>query len=98
MKFSNPSPRPLQMMGPIMPTQPSFTQSVKEGFSLGIGVNLANRVVNSVFGPPASSHVAQTTKDSCHQLSEQYNTCVMEKRSVEECTKILDTLNACYKK
>ena len=43
--------------GPLMPRQepitvkpPSFGQSVKEGFSLGIGMSLARNLVDGLFG------------------------------------------------
>ncbi len=94
MNFSNPPIRPPPIMGPIMPTHTSFTQNVKDGFSVGLGVSIANRVVHSIFG---SSSPAPTQK-SCEQLANHYNSCIVEKRSVDECTKIVETLNECYKK
>ena len=50
--------------GPIMPRPtpnevkpPSFGQSVKEGFSLGIGVSLARNLVDGLFGNKAAPTV-----------------------------------------
>jgi len=43
--------------GPIMP-RPTMGQTVKDGFSFGIGTNIANRVMNSFFGSPK---VSETT-------------------------------------
>lgn len=54
--------------GPIMPRPtpnevkpPSFGQSVKEGFSLGIGVSLARNLVDGLFGNKAAPPAATPT-------------------------------------
>jgi hypothetical protein len=46
---------------------------------------------------PSFTHTAPT-QPCCEFIEKQYNTCIVEKRSVEECTNILKTLYVCQKK
>ena len=100
--------RPPVIMGPSMPTQsyqtgsPSFTQSVKEGFSLGIGVSVANKLVNKVFGDSSNSTpttptipITQPTQlNSCSELLNAYTKC----DSTEKCSKLFEEYQKCKEK
>jgi hypothetical protein len=42
------TPAPVRHVTPA----PTIGQSIKDGFGVGIGVSLANRLVSGIFGPP----------------------------------------------
>lgn len=109
--FSKPAIRPPPIMGPIMPTHPSvssgtpsFTQSVKEGFSFGFGASIARNVVDRMFGgssnPPISHHVVpppitQTVQQKpCAELFEKYTSC----SNTENCTQFFQEYQVCLEK
>ena len=108
--LSKPPMRPPPIMGPIMPTQsstvssgtPSFTQSVKEGFSFGLGASVARNVVDRMFGgsstTPITHHVGPVTQTveqkSCSDLLQQYNTC----SDTENCSRLFEVYQKCLEK
>jgi hypothetical protein len=63
--------------------RPSFGQTMKEGFGLGLGVSVAQHAVNGVmnfFTPPKSSNPIENTKvqeyEKCMKYSvNDYDTC-----------------------
>jgi len=63
--------------------RPSFGQTMKEGFGLGLGVSVAQHAVNGVMNfltPPKSSNVVENTKvqeyEKCMKYSvNDYDTC-----------------------
>lgn len=82
--------------GPIMPrSQPidvkpsSFGQSVKEGFSLGIGVSLARNLVDGLFGNKAAPPTAPPTNLGPNKapLEQQlaYQQCLKDGGDHEKC-------------
>jgi hypothetical protein len=86
--------RPPTVMGPIFPSaaqpieKPSFTQNVKDGFSLGIGVSVARNIVDRMFesqNPNAKVIPVeeQHQKIPCKELIATYDKCLMEKPSYE---------------
>jgi len=101
--ISSPPIRPPPIMGPIFPGttqtshQPSFTQNMKDGFSLGIGMSVARNVVDRMFGngniPPTVS-VPVPVNNKCKELFETYEKCVKE-NVVYNCEKELNTLKQC---
>ncbi len=51
-------PRPTPTPTPMQSSSPSFMQTVKEGFSFGVGASIARNIVDRVFGsssPPVPS-------------------------------------------
>jgi len=85
-------PRPL----PIYVKPPSFGQSVKEGFSFGIGVSLARNLVDGFFGnksaPPVAASAPSTVPTSILGLNnaplEQqlaYQQCLKDNGDHEKC-------------
>lgn len=46
-------------------TTPTIGQAIKEGFGVGIGVSLANRVVSGLFGPPTIQVAQPTPFEQC---------------------------------
>jgi hypothetical protein len=49
-KYTAPRPAPAPIHH-VIPA-PTIGQSIKDGFGLGVGVSLANRLVTGIFGPP----------------------------------------------
>ncbi len=89
---SRPPIRPPAIMGPIMPQQPSFTQNVKDGFSLGLGVSLARSLVDRIFSP--SPIVKNPPNNSCQELFEAYKLC----STTENCSHLFDQYSKCLEK
>jgi hypothetical protein len=66
---------------PTVPTQttsPTLGQSMKDGFGLGVGVSIADRLVGAIFGPrqvqmvhilEPKSKEAQTVYERCLELT-----------------------------
>ncbi len=107
-RVSLPTPAPTVIQAPA--AQPGFLQSVKEGFSLGVGVNLANRMVGAVLGPvggsqafPAAQPAPQNSGVSsappaplCHKEQFAFDSCVRSFPSeIMTCQSQMDSLNAC---
>jgi hypothetical protein len=106
-RVSLPTPPPTV----IQTERPGFLQSVKEGFSLGVGVNLANRMVGAVLGPPGGGSqafpAAQPAPQNsgvasappaplCHKEQFAFDSCVRSFPSeIMTCQSQMDSLNAC---
>jgi hypothetical protein len=69
-------------------TPPSLGQSLKDGFGLGVGSAIAQRMVTSVFGPPTVNTVVTnpvqqaTREDPCFKERMAFDTC-MKTQSIE---------------
>jgi hypothetical protein len=72
---------------PIL-TPPSLGQSLKDGFGLGVGSAIAQRMVTSVFGPPTVNTVVTNPvqqanrEDPCYKERMAFDTC-MKTQSIE---------------
>ena len=93
-------------MGPIMSSSqlpsyttstPGFFQTMKEGFALGAGSTIGSKVVNSIFGS-TSSNYSGSSPGKCEVLQNTFDSCIKERKPVEECEKTLDLLNKCLSK
>ncbi len=62
--------------------KPTFFDSVKEGFSFGVGASLARNVVDSLF----------SKKTDCTELVRQYESCM---KNSSECDKQKDVMIRC---
>jgi len=65
---------PTRLLPAAQPPTPAYTQpaasptigqAIKEGFGVGIGVSLANRVVSGLFGPPTIQVAQPTPFEQC---------------------------------
>jgi hypothetical protein len=56
---------------------PTIGQSIKEGFGVGVGVSLANRIVSGIFGPPTVQTIQVSQKVPTVSAFEQ---CIAEHR------------------
>jgi hypothetical protein len=92
---SKPQPKPQHVPVPIQTTAPSFGQSVKEGFGVGVGMSLAQRAVSALFGPPrVQSEVhrqdpcsqERTLMDTCFKVRGSDTYCEGEISKYKECT------------
>lgn len=77
---------PSQQISVANTSNTSFLQTVKEGFGLGVGVSLGQRLVNSFF----------TKNPSCDSQQTLYNTCLQKGSS--SCQTELDSLQKCLDK
>jgi hypothetical protein len=87
-------------MGPIIPPvsqtieKPSFTQNVKDGFSLGVGVSVARNIVDRMFS--STTPQPEQVKPSCKDLIAMYDKCLME-RTPYECQDMWKNVKDCLK-
>ena len=77
-KFQNPYSS-VATTTPRVPTAPSFGQTMKEGFGLGVGSAIAHRVVGSILGAP-TVNVTQASAPISHP-------CDKERVAFESCMK-----------
>lgn len=82
-RFSN----PLSSVGHPVPYQPSFGQTLKEGFALGTGSAIAHRVVSSVFGAPTVNvqSSSQNLPQPCEKERLAFETCMKTKSADDFC-------------
>jgi hypothetical protein len=81
--------------GPLMPRTPpidikpsSFGQSVKEGFSLGIGASLARNLVDGLFGnKPAAPVAASAPPTAPTNILGPNNTPLEQQLAYQQCLK-----------
>ena len=93
----------LQPSPPMITNQsnPSILSTIKEtvvaGFGLGVGNEIAHRVVSSVLGPRTISVVNENTQNSdghCKEQLENYEKCL----KLDNCLDELETYQKCVKK
>ncbi len=82
-------------------SNPSMFSTIKEtvvaGFGLGVGSEIAHRVVSSVLGPRTISVVNENTQNSdtrCKEQLENYEKCLKRDNCLDE----LETYQTCVKK
>jgi hypothetical protein len=90
MSSSAVSPHP-SYAPPIISSPPSrsmsFLSSIKEGFGLGMGASLGDRLVQSVLGP-RTIQVTQGSSTNCDKVISQYNQgSVHLEQEYQECMK-----------
>lgn len=83
------APRPM----PSAPLQqaPSVTDSIKQGFSFGIGSAIAHNMVNRVFSKPEAPQ--PITKPASDKMYELYNQCMEKNDKNVNCSDILKPLH-----
>jgi hypothetical protein len=60
----NTVPAPVTLSVPAY-RPPTIGQSIKEGFGVGVGVSLANRLVSGIFGPPTVQTIQVSAFEQC---------------------------------
>jgi hypothetical protein len=90
------APKPMPMPKPMpAPLQqgPSITDSIKQGFSFGIGSAIAHNMVNRVFGKPESAlptTPVPTTTPQQDKMYELYYQCMEKNDKNVNCSDILN--------
>lgn len=85
----SPPSRPISITAPApmaIPAAPSFGQTIKEGFGVGIGVSIADRLVGSVLGPrkvevaaaPAAPVAVTAPLQPCREQESLLNSCLQK--------------------
>lgn len=59
---------------------PTFGQSIKDGFGLGLGSSLANRLVSNIFGPPQIAVAGAAAQAPTKPELTAYEQCIVEHR------------------
>lgn len=93
------SQSPLSQSGNIVPQQPSMIDSMKQGFSFGLGSSIAHSVVGSIFKPKdtnnnidTNNHIDTNNKPNVttSKMYELYNKCLEENDININCVNILE--------
>jgi hypothetical protein len=65
---------------------PTFGQTLKDSFGMGIGISLGQRAVNAVFGAATpAAPVAQKPVNKCQKLNDSLNNCILNMDDVTSC-------------
>ena len=93
-------PQSMKTPSPSLQNQPpSMLDSIKQGFSFGVGSSIAHNIVNSIFGSKnkdenINSHeVSNETKLTPDKIYEIYNKCLEENNNNIDCTVVLQNLS-----
>ncbi len=100
------TPAPLQSQVPPMKTPtplqnqpPSMLDSIKQGFSFGVGSSIAHNMMNSIFGSKNKDEhinkkeVSDETKLTTDKIYEIYNKCLEKNDNNIDCTLILQNIS-----
>ncbi len=68
----------------LIPQNPSFLQTMKEGVALGVGSSIGHRIVGAIMGPLQSSQVQPVDKKK-----EEYEQCMKDTNDKTGCEHIL---------
>ena len=88
------TPMPLQSH-----QQPSMFDTMKQGFSFGVGSSIAHNMVNSIFGPKnkdenvIKKEINNETKLSSDKIYEIYNKCLEKNDNNIDCNILLQNIN-----
>jgi hypothetical protein len=97
-----PSRSPLSQSDSIVSQQPSMIDSMKQGFSFGLGSSIAHSVVGSIFKSKDTNSNIDTTNSNIDtnkpnvttsKIYELYNKCVEENDININCNNILEINN-----
>lgn len=93
-------PLPIPKTPTVLQNQPpSMVDSIKQGFSFGVGSSIAHNMVNSIFGSKNKDEninkkeVSDETKLTPDKLYEIYNKCLEENDNNIDCTIILQNIS-----
>jgi len=94
-----PAPVPAPSPAPSSSHSPSMVDSVKQGFSFGVGSSLAHNMVNSIFYSKNKDETENTkeitneTKLTSEKIYELYNKCLEKNDNNIDCNIILENTN-----
>jgi hypothetical protein len=78
--FPSPKISPTPASSPSSPSlmSSSFLSNIKDGFGLGVGVSIADRLTSTVFGPRTINvqQIAPINTENCNNVISNYNTSV----------------------
>ena len=79
--------------------KPSMLQTVKEGFSFGVGSSIAHTMVGRLFGSSSQIHPQAPTApvDSCYKERRDYETCILNE-DIYRCNDKQETYTLCIQK
>jgi hypothetical protein len=84
----------------IQNTQPSLGSTIKEtivaGFGLGVGSEIAHRVISAVLGPRQISIESSNKEDKCQEFRNKYEQCLKDPKD-NKCVNELENYQQCLK-
>jgi hypothetical protein len=89
---------PIKPNTPIQIQQPSMLDTIKQGFSFGVGSSIAHNMVNSIFGPKnkdenvIKKEVNNEIKLSSNKIYEIYNKCLEKNDNNIDCNALLQNI------
>lgn len=85
--FSSPKISPTPASSPSSPSlmSSSFLSNIKDGFAIGLGSSLADRLTNTIFGPRTINvqQIAPINTDNCNDVMNNYNAAVQNNTVTE---------------
>ncbi len=90
-------PPPMRIPTPLQSHPPSMLDSMKTGFSFGVGSSIAHTMVNSIFGPKnkdenvIKKEPSNETKLTSDKIYEIYNKCLEKNDNNIDCNEILQS-------
>ena len=90
---------PMKPTAPLQNQTPSMFDTIKQGFSFGVGSSIAHNMVNSIFGPKnkdenvnkkESSNETKLTSDKIYEI---YNKCLEKNDNNIDCNILLQNIN-----
>ncbi len=81
---------------PIIPTPPTFFDSIKQGFGFGVGSSVAHNIFDSK-KEVVITNKTQPTNDVCDQIIKEYNECQKNYCSTEKLESIQKLYEQCKK-
>lgn len=85
-KSKLPAPKPSI---PVQSHRPSMLDSMKQGFSFGVGSSIAHNMVNTIFNSKNKDDVSNETKLTSDKIYELYNQCLEKNDNFIDCNTIL---------
>jgi hypothetical protein len=90
-------PPPMRTPTPLQSHPPSMFDTIKQGFSFGVGSSIAHNMVNSIFGPKnkdenvIKKEVSNETKLTSDKIYEIYNKCLEKNDNNIDCNILLQS-------
>ena len=95
--LQNHPPSPMKPNTTLQNQPPSMLDTIKQGFSFGVGSSIAHNMVNSIFGPKNKDEnvirkeASDETKLTSDKIYEIYNKCLEKNDNNIDCNVILQS-------
>lgn len=94
-----PAPAPVSSQVSLPSHSPSMVDTMKQGFSFGVGSSIAHNMVNTIFSSKNKdetvkpNEITNETKLTTEKMYELYNKCIDKNDNNIDCNIILENIN-----